>query len=240
MHFGFNNLTTITALDFPALKLLNLENNKLSQWSQVDILLHIKTLSHLNISNNLISCIEKETTSKSLETLNISNNQISNLSSASVISTIFPRLSNIRFKGNPIPELDFYTTVAIFPSASVVDGCTLTTRDRLDAELYYITRHVNADDGGIRQRLIDLHQPVVSSVEPNGKGIQTVNLMIDSVSVKVPVNIGIGSLKRIAARAIKVKGKFDLVCNGETLEVQRDLMYYGITGGDSLSILKTK
>ncbi|KAG2220549.1 hypothetical protein INT45_004155 [Circinella minor] len=147
LQLGENQIKSITNLradQFQQLKWINLENNHIRQWKDIESLGNLKSLEILYLNGNKIPNIEpiSEGMFSNLIFLRIEDNLLSQWSSWDMLN-VLPSLKKLRSKGNPLFKEtnaeDFAPhVVGRVKGLTVIDGNTLTGRERMDLERYYL------------------------------------------------------------------------------------------------------
>ena len=177
------------ALRFNSIITLYLENNRFSSLEPLPtIFTHFPNTTHLSLQGNLIS-----TTSTRIPTLhfpsvvflNLADNHISTFAFIDALPSLFPNLTSLRISKNPLydqantstangtisdpsqPKLPsdstYYLILARIPSLKILNYTIITTRDREEGEIYYLSvaeKHIrSAFSSSSTQTAIDLvHQ----------------------------------------------------------------------------------
>lgn len=130
---------------FHRLEALDLEGNKISDWSEIMKLKHLPNLKNLNLINLQLTKIriEEDNVFKSLNTLNLKNNQIADLESLSNLNKL--SLTALGISRNPIYNLDTHQMVnqiivAMISSLQVLNGGTILD-ERKGAEIDYMKKY---------------------------------------------------------------------------------------------------
>ncbi|KAL3896477.1 MAG: hypothetical protein SGCHY_004047 [Lobulomycetales sp.] len=273
LHLGGNRIRTISSCSaaqppFPNLTLLNLESNAIDSW---DAARNAGSAAPLLVSlflneNSLAAVLPHQQDAAPfhhLDTLNISGNPISNSDSLLALAS-YPRLANIRFKAGKCPDvapglesLDHGTLICLLQKATRINGSTVSARERLDAELYFVSSFHKREPSGaavlrsVYDSLVSRHG--VSAVpvhEARGTVVADrvvtlcVRLVGDSFDkvlserdVKVPRDVGVRMLKAIVARACGIRAKRWGLYISEAQEIddlQKSLQWYDIGDGDVL------
>ncbi|CCC11652.1 unnamed protein product [Sordaria macrospora k-hell] len=157
LEIGTNQLSTLapipSAFSFTStLVSLNLEFNELTSLEDIAALTRISTLRNLHLKGNLISSITSS-----------SSKEVSDWQFIDALLDSFPGLTSVRFSHNPIyenpgledgavPETDgtkkgtatsdeaFMLMAARLPSVRTLNFSNITTADRTNAEMYYLSR----------------------------------------------------------------------------------------------------
>ncbi|KAJ3101220.1 hypothetical protein HDU97_001571 [Phlyctochytrium planicorne] len=152
LHLGFNNLksvkTTATQSILPQLRLLNLESNLISSWSDISSLLpRLQSVTTIHIPHNAVTVIPSTSESfPNITGINLTENQIDNWSSIHALNIIFPNLTKLHFRGNPLTanterRVDLlFELIARVASVTMVNGSATSAKDRRDAEVWYLNR----------------------------------------------------------------------------------------------------
>lgn len=148
---------------------LNLEFNEFTSLGDIAALTSISTLRNLHLKGNSISSItsfsskEVPVFGKNLQYLDMSYNKVSDWQFVDALLDSFPGLTSIRFSHNPIyenPGLEdgavaetdgtkkgtaasdeaFMLMAARLPSVRTLNFSNITTADRTNAEMYYLSR----------------------------------------------------------------------------------------------------
>ncbi|KAI0064708.1 RNI-like protein [Artomyces pyxidatus] len=159
IEMGYNHLTTLSVtagssgdVFSSALETINLDSNSLSNWSDICFALKgFNRLSRLIVSANPITTITPMTPLQEpahIRHLALSHTRISAWSSIDALSVWCPRLETLSLTGTPLVE-DPETgrawrqiAIARVPSLRVLDGASISQRQRNDAELFYLS-HVS-------------------------------------------------------------------------------------------------
>jgi hypothetical protein len=158
-----NALSTLTTqLPTTTLKSLTLEYNDFTSLSQLSPLSNIQTLEVLLLKGNRISSVgvSLPTFPKTLHYLDISYNAVSEWSLVDSLPTIFPGMTSLRFAHNRIYtnpsqpstslsttethssktiEEGYMLTLARLSRLKVLNFSTITTADRTNGEMYYLS-----------------------------------------------------------------------------------------------------
>ncbi|KAG0194446.1 hypothetical protein DFQ28_011247 [Apophysomyces sp. BC1034] len=136
LQLGGNQINQLSALTtLKQLKCINLEDNKIDSWDQVEKLGSLPR-SVENGKARALACV--------LETMYLLNNQISTVSfPAADALNHMPGLKRLRCKGNPVfqdmdVELATAHIVGHIKGLTVVNGNTMTAQERTDYERYYL------------------------------------------------------------------------------------------------------
>ena len=86
---------------FKLLKFVNLEENGIASWDEIDEFRKLKNLKRLTLNKNYITKIYYKQGWPELYVLSIEDNPIDNYSSIDALNE-FPQVRNLRINGNPI------------------------------------------------------------------------------------------------------------------------------------------
>ncbi|CAO0790916.1 unnamed protein product [Mucor circinelloides] len=163
LQLGGNELSRLGKMEFPKLKCLNLEDNVINDWSsEINKLSDsLPSLEVLYLNDNQIKSIQITTNSMfpNLRFLRIERNLVDNWNSLNELNKL-PNLTKLRCKENPIfkdleKELEAAQIVGRIKNLSNVNGNTLTNRERIDLERYYIKSCIK--DGSTHEEIAAIH-----------------------------------------------------------------------------------
>ncbi|KAF9527024.1 hypothetical protein CPB83DRAFT_748494, partial [Crepidotus variabilis] len=160
LEVGYNQLTSLALHhslgQFPqlsSLQSLNLDSNLFSDWVHIcTVLKEYPNLQRLILTANNIESIplllnqQRNDTFPSLRYLFLSDNQISSWNSIDALSTWLPNLQSLSLSGNPLVHgIDNEKharpfTIARVPNLVMLDGTSITFRERTDSELFYLSQ----------------------------------------------------------------------------------------------------
>ena len=274
LHAGFNNMELSPLTDLQglnSLRLLNLEHNRISSWTDVKCLGLLPNLQSLNLNTNRIPSIEQSNTNGQqlfarLTTLNLSDNLIATWKDIHLLNS-YPSLVDVRIKRNPItavklPGHSFSMLAGRLRNVMVLNGSRMTDRERLDAELYYLSECarvkpiLTADEfDALHPRfdeLCDKHgapemapAALTSNILKNRlAAIQIVYKPADKrIDKSLPITMKLRALKSIASRLLAIPNSTNLtttLVSGARTECLNDdlkeLSFYGIASGDQIII----
>lgn len=206
LHLGFNNIsllllptsssssssTAFPQQSFQKLRLLNLESNVLSSWSDIYTRLSVlPLLKTLVLNNNSILSIDSckdaiisnnynSTDSElisafpSLRFLNLNYNQVNDWTSVHNLNS-YSNLNELRFKSNPVLSTitgsidDVHChLIGRLSNLVVLNGSNITMRSRKDAEIYYLNQCVKVKSGMELADFAKLHPRFSALVEQHG------------------------------------------------------------------------
>lgn len=156
LHIGENSITKIEEVSpnfFPALELLNLQINLLSDWNDILKFGKLAKLEKLLLNENKIAKLSKipegeETTSfMNLTSISISHNLIESYQDIDSFNS-FPKLSSLRLNNNPFEANQPQSTVrqliiARIPKLEQLNGSSISKTERFDSEKFYLRYCVN-------------------------------------------------------------------------------------------------
>ncbi|KAF8115412.1 hypothetical protein N665_0027s0028 [Sinapis alba] len=159
LHLMGNMISSITSTSssedqtFDSLRLLNLEDNCISEWSEVLKLSQLPCLEHLYLNKNKLSRIfhsvnGNESPKKSsdpfpsLRCLLLGANNIGDLASVDALN-VFPKLVDIRLSDNPVTDLardgvPRYVLVARLTKVQMLNGSEVRAREKKESEIRYV------------------------------------------------------------------------------------------------------
>ncbi|KAG0173762.1 hypothetical protein DFQ30_007047 [Apophysomyces sp. BC1015] len=145
LQLGGNQINQLSALTtLKQLKCINLEDNKIDSWDQVEKLGSLPSLETMYLLNNQISTVSFPAagTFQKLAYLRIEQNCIQSWASLDALNHM-PGLKRLRCKGNPVfqdmdVELATAHIVGHIKGLTVVNGNTMTAQERTDYERYYL------------------------------------------------------------------------------------------------------
>uniref|UniRef100_A0A7S1PH29 Tubulin-folding cofactor E n=1 Tax=Percolomonas cosmopolitus TaxID=63605 RepID=A0A7S1PH29_9EUKA len=123
---------------------IDLMNNKIASWSDVQTLAHLKSLQRINLRKNPVQSIQAPSEGEfpQLRSLSLEQSQILKWSDIDALH-LFPALSDVRLQGTPLEKQNGRATTRMFTIARVakltsMNGSTVSKRERIDAEKYYL------------------------------------------------------------------------------------------------------
>ncbi|GAU46622.1 hypothetical protein TSUD_377880 [Trifolium subterraneum] len=162
LHIMGNNISRILPVSssmvqgFDSLRLLNLEDNCIAEWSEIMKLSQLRCLEQLYLNKNCLSSLfypdngcqyyESEVTSckpfQNLRCLLLGDNNISDLASVDSLN-LFPNLVDIRLSGNPITDatkggVPRFVLIARLAEIQILNGSEITSRERKDSEIRHV------------------------------------------------------------------------------------------------------
>ncbi|KAK7694061.1 hypothetical protein QCA50_003637 [Cerrena zonata] len=169
VEIGYNRLKTLEIPHTPSADLpqhpsihtINFDSNELFSWTEIcDSLRPLPALERLLLSSNKIERIEpisnSDTSSlRNLKHLALSCNALANWADLDGLVHWCPNLESLKLTGNPVVEdtqpgkNTRQLTIARIPSIRTLDAAAISSRERTDSELYYlsyITKHGPLDE----------------------------------------------------------------------------------------------
>jgi len=212
---------------FKNLVTLNLENNSIEDWREIENFGLISSLEKIILSQNKIKEVQYQnpTLFKSLKVLNLSYNQIDNWHSITEINK-FPKLEALRFTNNPLltnsgvgPSLAINLIIASLDKLINLNGSSVRRQERLDAEKYYLRYFASNSSSGLDkerfEQLVGIHgAPDIALSNQNQN--QTLSDEIISVNIscavansnvtkKIPSSMTIANFKILCQRLFKIE-----------------------------------
>ncbi|GMJ11703.1 PFIFFERLING, TUBULIN-FOLDING COFACTOR E [Hibiscus trionum] len=167
LHLMGNKISAIkptsssTVQGFDSLRLLNLEDNCLTEWNEILKLSQLKSLEQLYLNKNKLnsifypdkkkiqeflgnqeSCEESYLLFQNLRCLLLGSNEISDPASIDSLNS-FPKLIDIRLSDNPITDpgrggLPRYVLIARLAKVEMLNGSEISSRERKESEIRYV------------------------------------------------------------------------------------------------------
>ncbi|KAL4325721.1 hypothetical protein GQ457_11G011090 [Hibiscus cannabinus] len=167
LHLMGNKISAIkptsssTVQGFDSLRLLNLEDNCLTDWNEILKLSQLKSLEQLYLNKNKLnsifyphknkiqellgnqeSCEESYLLFQNLRCLLLGSNEISDPASIDSLNS-FPKLIDIRLSDNPITDpgrggLPRYVLIARLAKVEMLNGSEISARERKESEIRYV------------------------------------------------------------------------------------------------------
>ncbi|CAO3703797.1 unnamed protein product [Rhizopus stolonifer] len=160
LQLAGNGLKHLSAIKWESIKCLYLEDNFIDDWNEVEKLQSLSNLQVLFLNNNKIAAMNKNFVFPQLEYLRMEDNAIDNWESIDSLNA-YPSLLRLRIKNNPIfegmdKETEASQITGRIKNLTVVNGNTLTPRERIDFERYYL--NICAKNGSTHEA-ISLNHP---------------------------------------------------------------------------------
>ncbi|KAL9267953.1 Tubulin-folding cofactor E-like protein [Drosera capensis] len=159
LHLMGNQISEITPASsniiqgFDSLRVLNLEENCISEWDEILKLSELASLEQLHLNKNSLHSVfypcNKRTNEsldrtpfKQLSCLLLGANRIADLDSVDALNSI-PRLTDIRLSENPISDpgkggISRFALIARLAKIEVLNGSEVTPRERKESEIRYV------------------------------------------------------------------------------------------------------
>lgn len=147
---------TISLADFPALETIKLETNRLTALTDISTLSTIPSLRRIILKYSYISAAyalaSQPTLFSHITDLDVSFNNIASWTFINDVGATFPALTSLRISHNPLysslfspagreltPDDGYMLTIARLPHLQTLNFSSITEKDRLNAETYYIS-----------------------------------------------------------------------------------------------------
>ncbi|GMH03959.1 hypothetical protein Nepgr_005798 [Nepenthes gracilis] len=159
LHLMGNKIGEITPISsavvrgLDSLRLLNLEDNCISEWGEILKLCELKSLERLHLNKNSLNRIfypcndlTNETLDgkpfRNLDCLLLGANSIEDLESVNSLNS-FPRLTDIRLTENPVADpgrggIPRFVLIARLAKVEVLNGSEVSPRERKESEIRYV------------------------------------------------------------------------------------------------------
>ncbi|KAL4590935.1 hypothetical protein LXL04_003882 [Taraxacum kok-saghyz] len=156
LHLMGNKLKEITPTSsnivkgFDTLRILNLEDNYIADWTEILKLSQLKCLEQLHLNKNNIEHIWYPTTNdensykpfQNLRCLLIGGNKIEDVASMDALNS-YPGLVDIRCSDNPATDpikggISRFVLIARLAKVTILNGSEITPRERKDSEIRYV------------------------------------------------------------------------------------------------------
>ncbi|RAL12452.1 putative tubulin-specific chaperone [Aspergillus homomorphus CBS 101889] len=198
-----NQLTSITSPLPPTITRLTLENNTFTSLSALRPLTTLPRLEHLSLRSNNISTItdndNNDTTPllfpPTLTSIDLSRNRIPNWLFVNELAAAIPSLHTLRISGNPVfdgpvapkavtglPEKPmtvdeaYMLTLARLSGLRVLNYGTVTDKDRINGELYYLSligKELSATPEAAEPEILAKHPRYAELCELHGQPVVT-------------------------------------------------------------------
>ncbi|KAG2147251.1 hypothetical protein BD769DRAFT_1346477 [Suillus cothurnatus] len=153
-ELGYNELTSLLHAKISTvlnrIEILNFDSNKLEDWRHVSEALKLcPSLQRLVLSSNGIERIPPRESCPShlqgLKVLSLSSNKLHNLHDIDQLYEWCPNLETLSLAKNPLSEVNDVSRsarqkiIAKIPSLRVLDATAISTKERSDSELFYLS-----------------------------------------------------------------------------------------------------
>ena len=239
--------------------MLNLEHNLLESWDEISNLINLSNLEVLYLQNNPIKNVEYNTGDfLKLKTLNLHESNLGNWMDIHSLN-LFPCLTEIRLKNVPVLENNpdvAATLAARLGKVLVLNGSKLSSRRRLDAELWYINQGFKEKDipnfdlvHPRYQELIQLHgEPVAVPIELSSNILKDRLLVLNlkhkdkTIQKKLTSTFKVRALKMLMNKLFKVNSSDSQIILLEEPVIElddewKDLAWYDVKTGHELELL---
>ncbi|KAF5330813.1 hypothetical protein D9619_005494 [Psilocybe cf. subviscida] len=161
IEMGYNRLTRLAGDKPPTtfmnttVQFINLDSNYLSEWTHLcTSLKSFQSLARVVLASNFIEAIpipnDDSNFLPGLKYLSLSDNRLSEWGAIDALARWCPSLESMVIKGNPLVAGDESgkrtrpLVVARIPSLTTLDGASISSRERTDSELFYISSIMHA------------------------------------------------------------------------------------------------
>jgi hypothetical protein len=149
IHLGLNQIRYVDKFDYMGhLTTIDLENNGLISWDDIENLGWMKHLKVLNLAGNQLEDIKPPgNLFAGLHTLNLTGNKFATWKSIISLNQ-FPMLTDVRVAKIPIVESLSQRRTSVLArllNITRLNGCEITPIERIDAELYYLSTCISLE-----------------------------------------------------------------------------------------------
>ncbi|GAB2299152.1 hypothetical protein Dimus_033224 [Dionaea muscipula] len=159
LHLMGNKISEITPTSsdvvhgLDSLRVLNLEENCISEWDEILKLSELTSLEQLHLNKNILRCVFYPSNNpanesldhspfKQLHCLLLGANRIEDLESVDSLNS-FPRLTDVRLSENPVADpgkggIPRFIFIARLAKIEVLNGSEVTPRERKESEIRYV------------------------------------------------------------------------------------------------------
>ncbi|CAO3608649.1 unnamed protein product [Cunninghamella blakesleeana] len=154
------------------LKCINLENNKLKDWDQINHLNSLPNLEILFLNGNQLSRINiLPNTFNKLEFLRVDHNNVEQWKYINMLNDL-PSLKKLRCHENPVfqglaPEVSAAQVIGRIKGLNILNGSALSSRDITDMERYYLKLCIQ--DGTSHESISKLHPRYLELCQVHGE-----------------------------------------------------------------------
>lgn len=185
---------------FKLLKFVNLEDNGIASWDEVDEFRKLKNLKRLTLNKNFIQRVYYKPGWPELYVLNIEDNPLDSYESIDQINE-FPQIRQLRLQGSPLMTLagdrskEYIIARAQF--VTQLNGMPYSENERRDCELFYMKQTFreflkahelqelkSLDDERLQAYVAKDHPRWFSLVEKFGSPLETVSLQKEGTSIQ--------------------------------------------------------
>ena len=235
---------------FPALQVLDLGQNGLASWADLDRSLgDLPSLRVLSLEGNGIDEVRVSADDRfpALEQLSVSRNGVADWDRGIQEMGLLPRLKQLRFTENPLctdePDVDRLIALGRLGSLVWINGSDVTAAERRDCELAFVRSLDRFVPGGVslsvplEARVAALERQYAVSRNASGAGSVACTSMEQSMVVmelvrggtrvttkRVPSSLTLEKLKRVADRLL-ARGNNDGVGDGHVEVVLNGLRF---------------
>lgn len=159
LHLMGNEISEVTLTSskfvqgFSSLRVLNLEENQISEWDEIVRLSELTSLEQLHLNRNNLSRVFYPTydstkvsfnneTFQNLRCLLLGDNNISDVESVDSLNS-FPRLTDVRLSGNPVADpgrggIPRFVLIARLSKVETLNGSEVKPREQKESEIRYV------------------------------------------------------------------------------------------------------
>ncbi|CAO3616259.1 unnamed protein product [Cunninghamella echinulata] len=174
LQLSGNNIESLGGISthFPHLKCINLEQNKLKDWDQVNSLNSLPNLETLFLNDNQLTSINiPPNTFKKLEFLRVDHNQLDQWKYIDILNEL-PSIKKLRCHENPIfkglsPEVSQAQIIGRVKGLNTLNGSSLSGRDIIDLERFYLK--LCTQDGTTHESISKLHPRYLELCKVHGE-----------------------------------------------------------------------
>ncbi|EJD02198.1 RNI-like protein [Fomitiporia mediterranea MF3/22] len=155
LELGYNDIDRLNGsatdhhLSATKLELLNLDANKLQDWSDIMISISASTkLDRLILTSNQLQQIpqappEQTVVLPNIEHIGLQDNLLSEWRNLDALNVWLPNLKTLNMSGNPLfsGSIDFRQQAIVrLPSLESLNGTAISIKERTDSEIYYLSQ----------------------------------------------------------------------------------------------------
>ncbi|TPX32079.1 hypothetical protein SmJEL517_g04732 [Synchytrium microbalum] len=253
---------------FPTLRSLNLESNGIHDWQDVSASLsQIPNLESLVLTNNPIeNIIIHPDTFKTLKSITLSATTISSWKSLDTLNTL-PNLVDLRIRRIPLLDsvkqyVQRTMLIARISSLTVLNGSAISSKERKEAELYYVNQVCLSDmqdpsfnDLHPRYEVLikeyDITRPNPATIKPASSTLKDRLIQVKLVNMtnskavekRIPGTMMMRNFRSLVAKVVgcalmsmtlKVVGQDGRVVDMD--DELREVAFYGVENGDTIQV----
>jgi len=235
LHLFRNNCNVLHLIPehFPNLKLLNLEDNKISSWEMVaQNCAQLPSLEKLILNSNNLEHIYYTEGFPKLEAISVEKNNLKDWRTVEELEKFPARIKELRISGNP--ELQNNLQVSLFRfmiiarigELTTLNGSIVRPQERIDSERYFLRSNFNNPEATQSQRWKDLVEKHGDPSEIAGRVVSqqenlenqtvssgTVEVLLRSlarasagkeVKKNLPLSMNVGALKGLCSKLFSI------------------------------------